>query len=674
MPDRRRIITMSAGGRPILELDLEVAPNYEAIGDTFAYAPGQANAQESREPGRYGGSTTVGEQNDNGTVSWSALVRGNTPDQVAQNVEALLESANRATRGRLFEWRPDGVTYSSYFRIAGPATWKPGYSWAQFTGAGSLVVDISIPVRPLVLWDPMTIVDPFDVDSRTDYSFDASTSADVNVTGGVMVPVVGAALTVERRARHTVRGYTTLEGQATRKYTPGSTISGFKGGVTLRGSAANTYVEVYVDDNGTNSRLRVDVVIAGVVTNRQSTNLGARISNGTAFWVRGRIEGQLVIAEYFTALPTGPIDPTTANSYTLSGGEQASLVAGYSGWSWIPQHASATADDFEFKPYARASTTNGITAPVKISWLDAIPGTAPALADIALGRFWPSQSTWALFAWSAQRAAHLGVYDASDATLSGWASASDSNGLGGTIAKVTTTSSAGVYKADWPSSSLVDLQPDDFTDGRCELEIWARVSVASTLSDPRLSFWLEPYAGSTFGQQFAIPYGSAYKHLLKPASGTVRRRVRLGTISVPADTLASFTGNLHVEGRVSSGGSGEFGLDYMSVYPANRRICSPTGVSSGYPAFKESNGTKITRSDLSGVFETATGDKFDAHGMCGSTLIVMQPGPTDLYVELASVVPDDPANTDGDDTLDVSASHNRIYMDVTPRSYMLRGS
>jgi hypothetical protein len=130
--DRRRIVTLSAGGRPILDTDLEVASTYQAISETFAYQPGANNQMTSREPTRFGGQVIVGEQNDNGTVSWQALVRGSTADQVAANIETLLTAANRASQGRLLEWRPDGATYSSYFRVAGPGTWKPTYKWSQW--------------------------------------------------------------------------------------------------------------------------------------------------------------------------------------------------------------------------------------------------------------------------------------------------------------------------------------------------------------------------------------------------------------------------------------------------------------------------------------------------------------------------------------------------------------
>jgi hypothetical protein len=72
----------------------QVVDNVES--DAFAYTPGARNPQSSREPGRYGGSRIVGENNENGTVVWQALVRRSTADQVAGNIETLLVQAEDA--------------------------------------------------------------------------------------------------------------------------------------------------------------------------------------------------------------------------------------------------------------------------------------------------------------------------------------------------------------------------------------------------------------------------------------------------------------------------------------------------------------------------------------------------------------------------------------------------
>ena len=145
----------------------------------------------------------------------------------------------------------------------------------------------------------MDVIDSFDSDSEADYTFDAGSSSDVVVTGGQLT--VTANPTVEKRMIHTGVGYQYSDVQATIKATPGSTISSFLAGVVLNRIDASNYIRVYVDDNGTNSRLRIDKVVAGVTTNLATTNLAARVANGTPFWVRGRMEGINVFAEHFTS-------------------------------------------------------------------------------------------------------------------------------------------------------------------------------------------------------------------------------------------------------------------------------------------------------------------------------------------------------------------------------------
>ena len=149
---------------------------------------------------------------------------------------------------------------------------------------------------------------------------------------------------------------------------------------------ASNYLRVYVDDNATNSRLRIDKVVGGTPTNLATTNLGARVSNGTAFWVRGRIEGNSVYAEYFTTPPYPMLAPTTSNTYSLSAGAEqntfGSAVSAKVGLVWIPQQSAATLDDLIVRAFTYRGTA-GLTLPAVISPAGSIPGDAPALASIA---------------------------------------------------------------------------------------------------------------------------------------------------------------------------------------------------------------------------------------------------------------------------------------------------
>jgi hypothetical protein len=282
--DTLRLVTLSPGGRPVQVLDLNDATNYWRDRDAgFVYTPPPATQQVARTGRRYGGGRVVGESHDNGTVAWTAYVRGTTVTTAAQRVEQLLDEINDTARGRYVEWAPDGLS-SSFMEIAGPGTWANAvYDPLQLSQAFGMRVQLSFPVLPLVQWAPMTISDDFSATSNADYTFDGATSADVAISGSsYLLPVVGAALTVERRARHTIRGYQLLEGQATVQTTPNATITNYKAGVVLRAANETNYIEVYVDDNGTNSRLRVDVVLGGIRTNRSTTNLGARTRSSAA--------------------------------------------------------------------------------------------------------------------------------------------------------------------------------------------------------------------------------------------------------------------------------------------------------------------------------------------------------------------------------------------------------
>lgn len=398
MADRTRLVTIGVGGQVTTVRDYELAGTYEKVRGSFKWTAPPARATESTQDRRFSGSRTVAENHDNGQISWTAMVSGGADTCLANAGQIMADLRYAGSIPRFVEFRAEGSTYSTLFEVRGSATVQLNYGWAQFVGAGSMPVDVSIPVGPLPRGLPMDVYDDFLVDTEGDYTFDSGTAADVATTGGAMTPVVGAALSTERGARHTVRGYTHLDAQLTAHGAPGATTTSFKLGRRLRASTSSTYVDVYVDDNGTNSRLRVDVLIAGVRTNRASTNLVTRVASGVELWVRGRIEGNVVYSEYFTSTPTPMGTPTlTGTAYTLTSAEQTSLVAGSAGWSWIPIHASAVVYDLRDEPF----TYRNRNMPDDVRLNGTIPGDAPALADITLTASGSTGApTFALLGWT----------------------------------------------------------------------------------------------------------------------------------------------------------------------------------------------------------------------------------------------------------------------------------
>jgi hypothetical protein len=507
-----------------------------------------------------------------------------------------------------------------------------------------------------------------------DYTQDAGGSSDLSVTGGQIVPA--GTLTSERRLVHTARGYANLEAQATIKATPGATIASFKAGVVLRRIDVNNYVDVYVDDNGTNSRLRVDAIVAGVRTNRSTTNLVARVVNGTAFWVRGRIEGQVVIVEYFTSAPTPMATPTLTASYTLAAGEQTALVAGYSGFSWIPQDAAARLDDFEVLP----RTYRNQTIPVLLQMLDQVPGTAPALMDVTVT---PSGGAaapvWAMLAWAkhasaavAGAVAPFGIIPAETGTaLSGWAVTADATYRGGSGLKVT-TAGAGTFTATFgidPST----LPADAFTDKELRVEVWARVDLASTLVSPTLKVTVQPGAGLSFGaERPTTEWGTAGKLLTKPSAGSVKRQVSLGTL--PLITEAALKWNLVLTGTVAVGSTGVYGIDELYLVVKRQRALQASAKPNDatFPKFVASTSetSKTIRSDLRGKVAQPPSAAYPDAGMGGAVLEIA-PVVTDLFVELSSLVPDDPTSDATSEQLSHSAT---IHAAITPRIFLFRGT
>jgi hypothetical protein len=59
-------------------------------------------------------------------------------------------------------------------------------------------------------------------------------------------------------------------------FTPGATIADFKGGVVAKEIAGDTCIEAYVTDDGTNSYLCLDKIVADVRASMLGTIVGVR--------------------------------------------------------------------------------------------------------------------------------------------------------------------------------------------------------------------------------------------------------------------------------------------------------------------------------------------------------------------------------------------------------------
>lgn len=350
------------------------------------------------------GKATAAQQAENRTVTLPVRVYGTSKDNLAANLGALSNIVGlMRTYGGQIVYQSQGQTYRQYFDVLG----VPGFQVATWGKRMEMryVVDAQavFSCAPFIRADGLDILDTFATDTRANYTSDTGSApiTDFNVAGGLLD--ANLQLTVEHRFVHTAYGYTVPDMQVSVGGAPGATITSFKLGAVVMRKDASNYLEAYVDDNGTNSRLRLDKVVAGARTNLATTNLASRVSNGAALVVRGRVERNTVFAEHFAA-PDGKaaLAPTTSlAAYVMTSAEAAVFGLGQSGAggaSFTPQDTNAYIDYVEILPY----TYRAATLPDVFN-LTGIPGdgSAAALATVSLGVTNTPVMDFALIGWMA---------------------------------------------------------------------------------------------------------------------------------------------------------------------------------------------------------------------------------------------------------------------------------
>lgn len=680
MADTLRIVSFSKGGRPVTELDIEVSGTYEKIRDSLEIRPGEKKPIVSQQSRRYAGGRTVAETHENGTLKANWLIKGATPNACLTNLETFLAEIEDAAPGRYIQFIPDGASYSVFYELRGTGMWTPQYRWVQFVGALSLNAEIVFPIAPLARLHRMDVLDDFAVNSLADYTFQAG-SGTVDIANGVLFPYD----TTEKRLRHTARGYTYGDCQATVKYTTGAAVP----------STANSQIDLILKGLDDTNELRGQVwansggsaflgarkLDGGAETALAGATSFATLSAGTTYWARFRIEGNVLTVEHWTTEPTPMGAPAQTYTVTLAGADATKFGAGVQGQAGLRLRPTATTwswDDFRVEPF----TSRNQTLPAKIALGGLIPGDAPALVDLHVTPSGGSAApVWALVGWTkrattpmASTVAPFGLIEAETGTdLSTWAVTADADYGGGSGLQATAAgagTAAAMFAID-PST----LEPDDFALGDLDLEVWARVELASSLVSPKLTLSARPTAGTSFGaERFTGEFGSAGKLLTVPSSSTVFRLVRLGTLTLASFPSEPVSWKLRVAAAWSTGSTGTFGLDRLIVVRARSRAAGPTGKvnDSTYPKFVASTSEtqKIVRSDLSGRVASPPANPFPDSGLGGSVL-ELPPGSVDVVLKLSSLVPDDPTSDTSSEQLSHSAT---VHLAVQPRVYLLRGS
>ena len=304
--------------------------------------------------------------------------------QLAECLEAVRRYGGRLTV------RHSNQSYRHHFRILA-GTMNAG-SWSNSAERGRVTASMTFVCAPYAEGDSMGITDTFTATTPTT-NFEAWSGSvnDWSITSRQLKCSVTAQ---DRYLAHTSTGFRYGDVQATVRVVP-AVSAGHGGGVMLKGSTPGTHIGIYAYDNpgaGT-SNLWIDRWISGASVNLiTSAAFATRITAGLPYHVTGRIEGNVLYAEYWApgTVPSLAGTATHSTSFTLTGSDLATFGEAASGFAGVYIFAASANDAIELldiAPYTyRGANLGGpVTLPGQVRLNGAIPGDAPATCTVDVG-------------------------------------------------------------------------------------------------------------------------------------------------------------------------------------------------------------------------------------------------------------------------------------------------
>ena len=312
-------------------------------------------------------------------------------DELAASLSDLAEVVDEMRRyGGRITFREHNQTRRQHLAVSAAGVAIADWNSQEYQLRDAARPAIVATCAPYLLWDPFDHDDDFATDDvnagDAAYTADAGALTNLAVSGGQLN--ASANLSTENRLIHTGTGHTLGDHEAQLRFSPGTTITSLKGGVVLKRVSSTTYLEVYVDDNGTNSRLRIDKVVAGSRTNLVSANLAARMVSSMPVTVRGRIEENVVYADHKLdrEMQFSEASGSTSTSIALTSAEITTFgigVAGRAGLVFTPQQAAAFVDRLTVRPWTYRNNDGGSANLASVLHARGeIPGDAPAACDV----------------------------------------------------------------------------------------------------------------------------------------------------------------------------------------------------------------------------------------------------------------------------------------------------
>jgi hypothetical protein len=316
----------------------------------------------------------------NRTIELQLRVVGTTALDLHSKLAALQQKIGKINRegGTLQRTTPSGLTV--VFDLVNEATIDiPADRRFMVKFMASPVV-VTLKAKPFGRGPVVqSVTDDFSTDNIAAgvYAQDAGVTG-LSVSGGQLVP----ASTGEKRMYRQTGG---VDGagkfydvQGTFKVTTGTVVD-TQVGVLLKHFDANNWL-VARWGAGVGAIEKVD---GGVASTLASDGTFPAFATSTSYWVRGRIEGNLVTLEAWTSAPTATGTPAKTLTWTLAGGDVTKFgqgVKGHIGMRAIPAATSSRYDDFIIEP----NTWVERTLPAVIGTAYGVSGDVPALGKLTI--------------------------------------------------------------------------------------------------------------------------------------------------------------------------------------------------------------------------------------------------------------------------------------------------
>lgn len=359
------------------------------------------------------GAHSVGHSIGKRTITIPVMVHGISSGALSQNVltqriEALANAVQDLAdfKGRIRS-RANSLTYCVEYQVEHASI--PEQAWGRMAELGAFVqVPVTFVVKPYAYPDPMDIQDRYLTNTLTtgglyntggaDWTKLAGTNS-VTISGG---KATSGTTTGQVDYEHTGTPHLWGDVQVTHKVVF-DTIAASKGtGVNCKVIDSNHSLMAWAGCDGAGAgTLLVYKEVGGTYTSLASAAI-TTLSASTNYWIRIRVEGHIVIAEWWNDEPAPSETPThETTEYVLTQSEQLIFgqgVRGGVGFSFNTVGSGTFSfDHFKVEPYTYNQTSNNFL-PEVLRLSGEVSGNASAEADISYS-ITGTQARWMCYAW-----------------------------------------------------------------------------------------------------------------------------------------------------------------------------------------------------------------------------------------------------------------------------------